>query len=112
LGQSSASQTCKFLPDFPVSDVLYGAIGGYGYNNEPLVCGGYEHPSESYDECYAFVNGAWTLNPSLNLTTPRGLGATAYDRSNYGDGRIITAGALTPGPNVIILFTIVIYERS
>lgn len=86
--------TCDSMPDFPISGVDFGAIGGYDYDNKPLVCGGVANATSSYDLCYHFKNGGWELYPN-KLTSPRGLASSTYDISNYGSGRIIAAGGLT-----------------
>ena len=93
---SGSVLTCDSMPDFPIHDIQFGAIGGYDYDNKPLVCGGISNATYSFDGCYHFNNGGWELYPH-NLTTPRGMSASTYDVNNYGSGRVIAAGGRTSG---------------
>jgi hypothetical protein len=45
--------SCQPLPNYP--NKVYGAIGGLGFSEEPLICGGY--PNFSY--CYSYQNNGW-----------------------------------------------------
>ncbi len=88
LDLTSPTSLCQNLPNYP-DDYAGGAIGGLGYNNEPLVCGGDAfNPSKV---CYSIVNGIWTKYP-YNLTVPRVGSSYAYNPGNTGDGRIVVAG--------------------
>ena len=93
IDMSGGVLTCDSMPDFPISGIQFGAIGGYDFDNKPLVCGGSANATYSYDECYHFNNGGWELYPN-KLTSPRGLSLSTYDINNYGNGRIIAAGGI------------------
>ncbi len=56
---SSAAQICDDLPDLPRNSYATGAIGGYGYQSEPLVCGGIVGTASVSQECFSFVTSNW-----------------------------------------------------
>lgn len=72
------------------SEELSGAIGGLGYNNEPIICGGFNETNDIYQSCNAYVNNQWKPY-AFGLTNPRARGFVSFNplRTN---GRIITAG--------------------
>ena len=49
----STLTSCQPLPNYP--NKVYGPIGGLGFSEEPLICGG--QPSISY--CYYYQNNTW-----------------------------------------------------
>lgn len=76
------------IKDYP--EELSGAIGGLGYNNEPIICGGFNETNDIYQSCNAYVNNQWKPY-AFGLTNPRARGFVSFNplRTN---GRIITAG--------------------
>jgi hypothetical protein len=66
--------SCKNLPLFPVSHwkecqiFVYGAIGGLGFEDEPIICGGGNN-NAFFFQCYTLEGDKWKLSQSLN--TPK-----------------------------------------
>ena len=101
---SNESYCQSFFPDVPSdfrNQLRYGAIGGYSYQDEPLVCGGYLNESVSYSDCYVFTGVHWTPY-SHNLTSRRGMGAFAYSPNMYGDGKVVAFGGYQDGAEATI----------
>jgi hypothetical protein len=55
---------CKNLPNFPVA--LYGSIGGLGYQDTPLICGGRNYDGYHSRGCYSLEGNEWTRWSYLN----------------------------------------------
>jgi hypothetical protein len=60
----SPATTCKNPPNFPVR--LYGAIGGLGCKENPIICGGLQNGVRS-NRCYSLENNEWVTSASMNL---------------------------------------------
>ena len=60
----SASSDCS-VTQFPIS--LFGQMGYFGFQNNPLVCGGGNPQTK---DCYLYKFGSWMLSP-YSLTVPR-----------------------------------------
>ncbi len=63
----SPASTCRNLPNFPVA--ISGAIGGLGFQDKPIICGGLESNNYFSNKCYSLTGNEWVPLPSLN--TPR-----------------------------------------
>jgi hypothetical protein len=61
--QSSAT-TCKNPPNFPAT--VYWAIGGLGFKEKPIICGGWPFETLS-NRCYSLENNEWILLVSMNV---------------------------------------------
>ncbi len=59
----SSATTCKNLPNFPAT--FYGAIGGLGFNENPIICGGNQNNTFS-NRCYSLENNEWVSSGSMN----------------------------------------------
>ncbi len=59
----SSATTCKDLPNFPAT--FYGAIGGLGFNENPIICGG-NHDNNFSNRCYSLENKEWVSAASMN----------------------------------------------
>jgi hypothetical protein len=82
----SSATTCKNLPNFPT--MVRGAIGGLGFKEKPIVCGGYQNGYTSR-KCYSFVNKIWVSSVSMN--SARGWAAAAQLQS----GKLLVTGGST-----------------
>ncbi len=56
---STGTTTCKTKPNFPVA--FYGAIGGMGIKQNPIVCGGWQNNNYS-NRCYS----SWGASKNLS----------------------------------------------
>ena len=64
----SEETICKQFPAFPIS--VFGAAGGLGSFEEPIICGGVgPYGQGTGSECYSFQNGHWKYLSSM--TEPR-----------------------------------------
>ena len=64
----SEETICQQFPAFPIS--VFGAAGGLGSFEEPIICGGIAPPGQGTgSECYSFQNGLWKYLSSM--TEPR-----------------------------------------
>ncbi len=61
----STSSKCSFVSQFPIN--LFGQMGYFGFQNNPLVCGG---GNPQVKECYVYKDDTWNLSP-YSMTTPR-----------------------------------------
>ena len=97
----SSPQTCNSLPEPPDNTFSHGAIGGYGYLNEPLVCGGtLDFSTTFYSECQSYSNGIWSVYPH-SLKVPRSSSAYTSNPNNLASGRIVVFGGLPASTAVI-----------
>ena len=60
---SSSATTCKNPPNLPPA--VYGAIGGLGHREKPIICGGNQNNGFS-KSCYTFENNEWISSPNMN----------------------------------------------
>ncbi len=80
---SDPDSSCSDLPKLPYQ--VINAIGGLGFQNEPLVCGGSPDasPNSYTNVCYSYTKGSWNLY-SYNLTAPRAFGSYASNPGQTG----------------------------
>jgi len=58
-----SASTCKNPPNFPAK--LSHAIGGLGFKENPIICGGRQN-SISSNKCYSLKNNEWVSSSSMN----------------------------------------------
>jgi hypothetical protein len=66
----SPTTACKDYFTLPI-DPLYGSVAGYGFSDEPLVCGGFQTNNIMHTACYNIVPGTTWMPYPFNLTVPR-----------------------------------------
>jgi hypothetical protein len=59
----SPHTTCKNLKNFPLPSE--GPLGGLGFQDEPMICGGRENVMKYYSNCFTLKNNEWTSSHSL-----------------------------------------------
>jgi hypothetical protein len=79
----SSNTTCKNPPTFPAG--VSGAIGGLGFKENPIICGGLQNTDDS-NRCYSLENNEWVS--SVDLNSVRVYGAEAQ----LQDGHILVTG--------------------
>ncbi len=80
---ASSASTCKNPPNFPSK--VYAAIGGLGFKENPILCGGWQNGDRS-NECYSLENNKWISSASMNSV--RVLAAAAQ----LQDGKLLVTG--------------------
>jgi len=87
---NSPATTCNPLQDFPFG--LEGAFGGLGFQDKPIICGGYNnYPKYSnLKECYSLEDNGWTSAPGLN--TEKVWAAVSPSPYPSGDQRFFVTG--------------------
>jgi hypothetical protein len=80
---ASSASTCKNPPNFPAR--VYRAIGGLGFKENPIICGGYQNRSHS-NKCYSLENNEWVTSASMNSV--RAYAAAAQ----LTDGKLLVTG--------------------
>ncbi len=60
---ASSASTCHNPPSFPAT--VFRAIGGLGFKENPLICGGDQNGSDS-NKCYSLENNEWVSSASMN----------------------------------------------
>ncbi len=82
---ASSASTCKNPPNFPAK--VYAAIGGLGFKENPILCGG-EQNSAFSSKCYSLENIEWVSSASMNLVRNS---ATA---AQLQDGKLVVTGGV------------------
>lgn len=59
----SPTTTCRILPDFPTN--VTGAIGGLGYEDNPIICGGSVTSTSYSNKCYSLNVSEWISSPDM-----------------------------------------------
>ncbi len=59
---ASSASTCKNPPNLPAT--VYQAIGGLGFQGNPILCGGYQNGVLS-NKCYSLENNEWVSSASM-----------------------------------------------
>jgi hypothetical protein len=59
---ASSASTCKTPPNFPA--IVYLAIGGLKFKENPIICGG-EHNGDESNKCYSLENNEWFSSASM-----------------------------------------------
>ena len=58
----SSETACKSMQKYPAR--VYGAIGGLGFRERPIICGGFQDGVVS-NQCYSLENNDWVLADSM-----------------------------------------------
>jgi hypothetical protein len=80
---ASSVSTCKNPPNFP--STFFAAIGGLGFKENPIICGG-DQSSGYSNKCYSLENNEWVSSASMN--SERYAAAAAQLK----DGKLIVTG--------------------
>ncbi len=80
---ATSASTCKKPQNFPAK--VYGAIGGLGLKENPIICGGSQYLSIS-NKCYSLENNEWVSSASMN--SERKFAAAAQ----LQDGKLLVTG--------------------
>ncbi len=80
---ASSASTCKNPPNFPAK--VYSAIGGLGFNGNPILCGGNYNGSQT-NKCYSLETNEWVSSASMNSV--RSSAAAAQLK----DGKLLVTG--------------------
>jgi hypothetical protein len=59
---ASSASTCQNPPNFPAA--VYAAIGGLGFKENPILCGGRQNGASS-NKCYSLENNKWVSSASM-----------------------------------------------
>jgi hypothetical protein len=79
----SSETTCKIPQNFPAT--VYGAIGGLGYKENPIICGGRQNSSIS-NSCYSLENSDWVSSVIMNSVR------YASAAAQLGGGKLLVTG--------------------
>ncbi len=60
---ASSASTCQNPPNFPAT--VYKAIGGLGFKQNPILCGGYQNDARS-NKCHSLKNNEWVSSANMN----------------------------------------------
>jgi hypothetical protein len=82
---ASSASTCKNPPNFPPK--VYLAVGGLGFNGNPILCGGAQNSIQS-NKCYSLENNEWVSSASMKSV--RAYAAAAQLK----DGKLLATGGL------------------
>jgi hypothetical protein len=82
----SSATTCKNLPN--ISTEIFAPVGGLGFNENPIVCGGAQKDNYS-NRCFSLNNNEWVLVESMS--SERGYAAGR----NLEDGNYLVIGGIS-----------------
>ena len=91
INPKSSNSTCKNLPNFPVP--VAGAIGGLGFKETPIICGGLQIDNFS-NKCYSLKNKEWVSSYSMNSARVAAAAAQLQDSKLFVSGGIIGSDSL------------------
>jgi hypothetical protein len=80
---ASSASTCKNPPNFPAT--VCRAIGGLGFKEKPILCGGYQNDAFS-NKCYSLENNEWVSSASMNSVRVEAAAA------QLKDGKLLVTG--------------------
>ncbi len=80
---ASSASTCKNPPNFPAR--VWGAIGGLGFKENPILCGGVQNDVRS-NQCYSLENNEWVSSASMNSVRVEAAAA------QLKDGKLLVTG--------------------
>ncbi len=86
---ASSASTCKNPPNFKAK--IYAAIGGLGFKNKPIICGGIQNDVSS-NKCYSLENNEWSNSARMNSV--RAYAAAAQ----LQDGKLLVTGGIPLSP--------------
>ncbi len=79
----SPATTCKNPPNFPA--IVRLAIGGLGFKENPIICGGEQNNARS-NKCYSLENNVWVSSASMNSVR------VDAARAQLQDGKLLVTG--------------------
>jgi hypothetical protein len=82
---ASSASTCNNPPNFPAD--IYQAIGGLGFNGNPILCGGYQNFTCT-NQCYSLENNEWVSSASMKSVS---VSAAAAQLRN---GKLLVTGGI------------------
>ncbi len=88
---ASSASTCKNPPNFPAT--VNEAIGGLGFKEYPIICGGYQNGSKS-NKCYSLENNDWFSSGSMNSVRVYAAAAQLKDGKLLVTGGVVRLGSL------------------
>ncbi len=80
---ASSASTCKNPPNFPTK--VNKAIGGLGFKENPILCGGWQNDVRS-NKCYSLENNVWVSSASMNSVRVNAAAA------QLKDGKLLVTG--------------------
>jgi len=80
---ASSASTCKNPPNFPTK--VNKAIGGLGFKENPILCGGWQNDVRS-NKCYSLENNEWVSSASMNSVRVNAAAA------QLKDGQLLVTG--------------------
>jgi N-acetylneuraminic acid mutarotase len=83
LNLASSASTCKNPPNFPAK--VYAAIGGLGFKENPVFCGGWQNNVCSI-KSYSLENNKWVSSASMNSVRYQAAAA------QLKDGKLLVTG--------------------
>ncbi len=81
----SSVTTCKNPPNFPLT--VNAAIGGLGFKENPIICGGNQNGTPS-KTCYSLQNNMWVSSVSMNSVRVDAAAVQLQDGKLLGTGGI------------------------
>ncbi len=78
-----STSTCKNPPNFPAK--VYAAIGGLGFKENPILCGGWQNDVHS-NKSYSLENNEWVSSASMNSVRVNAAAA------QLKDGQLLVTG--------------------
>jgi hypothetical protein len=87
---ASSASTCKNPPNFPAK--VRGAIGGLGFKENPILCGGAQNGVLSY-KCYSLENNEWVSSASMNSVRVNAAAAQLQDGKLLVTGGLVSYGS-------------------
>jgi hypothetical protein len=88
---ASSTSTCKNPPNFPAK--VYAAIGGLGFKENPILCGGWQNDVRS-NKCHSFENNEWVSSASMNSVRVNAAAAPLQDGQLLVTGGFDFSGSL------------------
>jgi len=80
---ASSTSTCKNPPNLPAK--VNKAIGGLGFKENPILCGGWQNDVRS-NKCYSLENNEWVSSASMNSVRVNAAAA------QLKDGQLLVTG--------------------
>jgi hypothetical protein len=80
---ASSASTCQNPPNFPTK--VYHGIGGLGFKENPILCGGNQNNANS-NKCYSLENNEWVSSASMKSVR------CAAAAAQLKDGKLIATG--------------------
>ncbi len=88
---ASSASICKNPPNFPAR--VYAAVGGLGFKENPILCGGVQNGFRS-NKCYSLENNEWVSSASMNSVRDNAAAA------QLKDGKLLVTGGYVDGSSL------------